>query len=248
MPLDQLFPLQGVMVMLRPSPQCFFLMPGQRKGPVPPGCAVLIMQNPETGMVLKPGALLVSPGLEGSMSRLILVSPGVEQRIPQGIGSSLGEAEIHMLASLQGGISAWSGPEGVIADEPLIGQVLAIEKPGVQGIARRRAVGRAGGIRRGQGQHLPDPDVMVRKQVEPATAGISKAAANGAARQGGGMQQHPGAAPPFSLGRFNSGLIHGGPLVSQAWRFQNREASPRSCPAMPSLATRSKNCSRVSVP
>ena len=142
----------------------------------------------------------------------------------------------------------WGFPEGFIADEPLVGQVMAVEEPGVQGIAGGRAVGRAGGIRRGQGEHLPDADVMVGQQLEPSATGLSEASTNGAARQGGGMQQHSGTAPRSSLGRVNSGLIHGGLFVSQGWLLQKSAASPRSCPAMPSRATRSKNCSSVSVP
>ena len=248
MPLDQPFPQQGVGVLFCPGPQCFAVMPGQGAGPVPPGRAVLIMQNTESGMVIEPGSLLLGPGAEGGVLFWILVRPGLEQRISQGIGPTLSKVEIHPLVLLQRCISAWSGPEGVQVNEPLIGQVLAIEEPGVQGIARGRAVGRSGGIRRGQGEHLPDADAMVGQQLEPTAAGFAKAAADGAARQGSGMQQHPGAAPLSRLGRVNSGWIHGGLFVSQGWLLQKSAASPRSWPAMPSRATRSKNCSRVSVP
>ena len=64
-----------------------------------------------------------------------------------------------------------------------------------------------------------DADAMVGQQLEPTAAGLTKAAADGAARQGGGMQQHPGAAPPPGLGWVNGGLIHGGGLVTQGWRL-----------------------------
>ena len=246
--MDQLFPQQRVIVLLRPGLEGFVVMPGQRQRPLPPSGVVLIVQNLETGMVLQPAALPLRPALEGGMSRWILLRPGGKQGIPQGSGPLLGQAELHTLCTLQRCISPWSGPECFFADEPLVGQVLAVEEPGVQGIAGGRAVGRAGGIRRCQGQHLPDADAMVGQQLEPTAAGLTKAAADGAARQGGGMQQHPGAAPPSGLGRVNGGLIHGGALVTQGWRLQNSAASPRSCPAMPSRATRSKNCSSVSVP
>ena len=37
-------------------------------------------------------------------------------------------------------------------------------------------------------------------------------------------------------------------ITPRNWRHQNSAASPRSWPSMPSRTTRSKNCSRVSVP
>ena len=223
-------------------------MPGQGERPLPPGFVVLIVQDAKTGVVVQPGALLVRPALEVGMSHWILLRPGIKQGIAEGSGPLPGEAEVHMHRSLERCISSGSSPEGVTADESLIGQVLAVQEPGVQRIAGGRAVGRAGGIRRSQRQHLPDADVMVGQQLEPTATRLSKAAADGTARQGGGMQQHPSAAPRFSLGQVNSGLIHGGLFVSQGWLLQKSAASPRSCPAMPSRATRSKNCSSVSVP
>ena len=93
------------------------------------------MKNLKTGMVFQPGALLQHPVAEVGVSRRILVTPGLEQCISQGIGPLLGQAEIHALFALQWCISARSCPERCLMDEPLVGQVLSIQEPGVQGIA-----------------------------------------------------------------------------------------------------------------
>ena len=56
------------------------LVLSQRTRPVPPGLLMLIVEDAITHMVLQP-TLLAAPLLEGLLTRFILLSPGLEQRL-----------------------------------------------------------------------------------------------------------------------------------------------------------------------
>ena len=74
--------------------------------------------------------------------------------------------------------------------------------------------------------------------MDPATTGFTEAAADRAAAKSRGMKQKTCASGG------SRHLVHRWPGFSQGWPLQNRAASPKSCPAIPSRTTRSKKCSK----
>ena len=196
LPREQAFLQQGLAVFPLQGPQGAALTAGQGARPFPPGLVRLEpAQHHEQGVVPQPAALAAPPALKGLPPLRRLLGPAAGQGAGDGLGPLRG----------QGGIEppGWAVRQGVTVlgtDQARLHQVVGIDQPGVEGRAAGGAVGRAGAVGGGQGQHLPDPDPLPAEQVDPGAGLGAEAAAAAAAGEGGGVEQDAAAA---------GGMAHG---------------------------------------
>jgi hypothetical protein len=97
-----------------------------------------------------------------------------QQRRSQPIGALIGSGQIQLTWITTLGQSI----EVSRFQQPAGHQLLAIQQPGIQSKAAGGAIGRAEGIRRGQGQKLPGLDAVICQPIKPLVRRYSKRAAH----------------------------------------------------------------------
>ena len=158
---------------------------------------VLLPQHHESRMVIQPSDLILSPALEVSMSRRVLLRPAPSQAASEAARSLLGKLKI------EPGMDDASTRQRRsirVRQEPLIHEIRRIEQPGIEGKAGWRAVRRSRAIRGSQGQHLPHRNAMPCQRLDPLPRRSAQTSTGGAPGQCGRMQKHADPAARLQAG------------------------------------------------